>query len=50
MMEPRYATPFIPGRADYGKRVHVGDTKIPAKPVRFWAKLDDVNNIEFEKA
>ena len=23
--------------------------KIPRKPVRFWAKLDDVNNIEFEK-
>jgi len=24
--------------------------KIPRKPVRFWAKLDDVNNIEFERA
>jgi len=23
--------------------------KIPRKPVRFWAKLDDVNNIEFDK-
>ena len=22
--------------------------KIPARPVRFWAKLDDVNKIEFE--
>lgn len=26
------------------------ESKIPAKPVRFWAKLDDVNNIEFEEA
>ena len=25
------------------------DVKKPAKPVRFWAKLADVNNIEFEK-
>jgi len=26
-----------------------GVVKIPRKPIRFWAKLDDVNNIEFEK-
>jgi hypothetical protein len=25
------------------------EVKIPRKPVRFWAKLDDVNNIEFDK-
>jgi len=24
------------------------DHKIPRKPVRFWAKLSDVNNIEFQ--
>ena len=29
---------------------HPYTQKIPARPVRFWAKLSDVNNIEFEKA
>jgi len=29
----------------WGKQV-----KKPARPVRFWTKLDDVNNIEFDKA
>jgi len=24
--------------------------KVPRQPIRFWAKLGDVNNIEFEKA
>lgn len=24
------------------------DVKVPRKPVRFWAKLKDVNNIEFD--
>ena len=28
-----------------------GETyKVPRQPIRFWAKLGDVNNIEFEKA
>ena len=27
-----------------------GETyKVPRRPIRFWAKLSDVNNIEFEK-
>jgi hypothetical protein len=30
-----------PVRTDY-------EVKIPARPVRFWAKLDDVNKIEFD--
>lgn len=34
-----------------GKPVGTGMfVKIPRSPVRFWAKLVDVNNIEFEKA
>lgn len=42
--EPRSLTGYggsTPSRADY-------TVKIPAKPVRFWAKLADVNKIIFE--
>lgn len=34
-------------RYSYGDR---SEYKIPRRPVRFWAKLADVNNIECEKA
>jgi hypothetical protein len=40
--EPRIET-YGPGYGLSGKQY-----KIPRKPVRFWAKLSDVNNIEFE--
>lgn len=47
--EPRYATVLQPGHPMHGIRQHVGENVISAKPVRFWAKLSDVNNIEFEQ-
>lgn len=38
-----------PGHMRPAKRIpYTYKVKIPAKPVRFWAKLADVNNIEFE--
>ena len=40
--EPRIET-YGPGYGRAGSQY-----KIPRKPVRFWAKLADVNNIEFE--
>lgn len=35
-----------PSKGFSGRREYV--TKYPAKPVRFWAKLSDVNNIVFQ--
>jgi hypothetical protein len=31
------------------KKTYIVQDKYPARPARFWAKLEDVNNIEFEK-
>lgn len=39
-------TSFTPGYAGTFQY----DVKQPARPVRFWVKLDDANKIEFEKA
>ena len=44
-MVDRYMTPiYVNSR---GPSLHY-QVKKPARPVRFWAKLDDVNKIEFE--
>ena len=45
--EPREVNEYLNGRI-VGTRTVVD--KYPASPVRFWVKLEEANNIEFEKA
>lgn len=43
----RYVGGYKWGQENNKRELVIVHEKIPAKPVRFWAKLADVNNIEF---
>lgn len=42
------SSPFIQS-TPMVKKTHIVQDRIPARPIRFWAKLSDVNYIEFEQ-
>lgn len=41
-------SPFLRSTTEYDEEVYEYAVKVYSKPVRFWAKLEDANTIEFE--